>query len=82
MSKKNTIAIVVILIVVAILGVVGYYVLSSNLWSEDGEIEDGHQNLINETKAIEDYEERKEQVNQLLEEKFITQAEADEILGK
>ena len=83
MSKKNTIAIIVILIVVAILGVIGYYVLSSNLWTEDGKIvQDGHANMIEKIKNIEDPQDKENTVKIFLEGNAITQAEADEILGK
>ena len=82
MSKKTTIAIIVILIVASILGVAGYYILSTNLWTADGRIEDGHAEAINHLKNIEDSQEKENQVNFFLNSNKITQEDADEILGK
>lgn len=82
MSKKTTIAIVVILIVIAILGIIGYYVLSTNLWTADGKVEDGKAELIEHIKNMEDQKGKEESVQMLLDDNKITQKEADEILGK
>ena len=82
MSKKTTIAIMVILIVIALLGVAGYYILSTNLWTEDGKIEDGKTEIIEHIRNMEDPKAKEESVQLLLDSNKITQKEADEILGK
>lgn len=83
MSKKTTISIVVILIVTAILGVIGYYILTTNLWTVDGKVaSDGHAEMIEHLKNIEDPQEQENAVKTFLEGNAITQEEADEILGK
>lgn len=83
MSKKTTITIIVILTAVAVLGVLGYYVLSTNMWTTDGNVAtDGHTEMIEDLKNIEDPQKKEDKVNFFLNSNAITQEEADEILGK
>lgn len=79
MKNKKEIAILVIIIAIAIIGVVGYKISTSYLWSPDGKAEDGKAELIQHIKSIEDPEERKEQVDFMLESNIITQAEANDL---
>lgn len=82
MSKKNTIAIIVILAVIVILGLIGYNILSNNLWTENGKVEDGHADTIEHLNNLENPQEKEKQVNFFLNANVITQKEADEILGR
>lgn len=75
-NKKLLIIIVsVILLLAIILGV--YKVYTSALFNEDGKISDGHSQLIEHLKSIEDKEERKKQIDFSIQSNIITQQEAD-----
>lgn len=75
-NKKLLIIIVsVILLLAIILGV--YKVYTSVLFNEDGKISDGHSQLIEHLKSIEDKEERKKQIDFSIQSNIITQQEAD-----
>lgn len=53
--------------------------LGTFLFTLDGTVTDGHQDLINHLKQIEDKEERKKQIDFSLEQNIISQEEADSL---
>lgn len=75
---KNKKALIILLIVLILLAVIlgGYKIATSYLFNEDGTISDGHADLIEHLKSVEDTEERKRQIDFSLEQNIITQEEA------
>lgn len=80
-NKKVAIIFIIIVIIVAILAGI-YQVMSSSLFTEDGKIEDGHKEIVEDIKSIEDYDEKKEIVNFFRESNKINEQDAKEILGE
>lgn len=80
-NKKVAIIFIIIVIIVAILAGI-YQVMSSDLFTEDGKIEDGHKEIVEDIKSIEDYDEKKEIVNFFRESNKINEQDAKEILGE
>ena len=80
-DKKNVIIVITIIIIVAI-GFGIFKISTSYLFNENGKIEDGHTQLINHIKSIEDEAERKNQINYRLSQNLINQAEANELYKK
>ena len=75
-NKKVLIIIIVVIVLLAvILGV--YKARTSFLFNEEGKIEDGHSQLIEHLKSIEDEEERRKQIDFSLQSNIITQKEAN-----
>lgn len=79
-NKKVLIIILVVLVALAI----GYGIFRAKfndnyLYNPDGNITDGHTELIEHLKSVEDPEERKKQVDFSLEHNIITQEEADKL---
>lgn len=79
-NKKVLIIILVVLVALAI----GYGIFRAKfndnyLYNPDGSITDGHTELIEHLKSVEDPEERKKQVDFSLEHNIITQEEADKL---
>lgn len=79
MKNKKIIVISIIIIAIVALGFGIYKIYDSYLFNEDGTVVDGHKDLIEHLKSIEDKEERKKQVDFSLEQNIITQSEANEI---
>ena len=79
MKNKKIIVISIIIIAIVALGFGIYKIYDSYLFNEDGTVVDGHKELIEHLKSIEDKEERKKQVDFSLEQNIITQNEANEI---
>jgi len=77
-NKKILIIAIIIIIISAILFGV-YKIYDSYLFNLDGSIVDGHKELIERIKKIEDKEERKNIIDISLEKNFITQEEANEL---
>jgi len=70
--------------IIIIICAVGFGILKARynpnyLYNQDGTIVDGHQELIEHLKSIEDAEERKKQVDFSLEQNIITPEEANEL---
>lgn len=77
-NKKNLIIAIGVIIILAIaFGVFKIY--DSYIFNEDGTLSDGHTELIEHLKNIEDEEERKKQIDFSLESNIITQEEANEL---
>lgn len=77
-NKKVLIIVVVIIIVLAvIMGIIKIY--NSYLFSQDGTISDGHDELIEHLQNIDDEAERKNQIDYSVEQNIITQEEANEL---
>lgn len=77
-KKFLIIGIIVIIVLAIIIGVgVSKSKLEDNLFNQDGTVVDGHKELIDHLKSIEDGEERKKQVDFSLQQNIITQEEAD-----
>lgn len=78
---KNKKVIILVLVIVMILAVIfGFYIATHNknyLYNQDGTIYDGHKDLINRLKEIENDEERKNMIDSAVEQNFITQQEAN-----
>ncbi len=75
--KKLIISILIIIICAIAYGVHGVY--ESHLFNEDGTIHDGHAELINTLKNIENDEERKKQIDFFIENNVISKKEANEL---
>lgn len=75
--KKLIIAILIIIICAIAYGVYGVY--ESYLFNEEGTIYDGHADLINALKNVENNEERKKQIDFSLESNIISEKEANEL---
>lgn len=80
-NKKVAIIFIIIVIIVAILAGI-YKVMSSYLFTEDWKIEDGHKELVEKIKNIEDYDTKKKQANFFRESNKINEQDAKEILGE
>ena len=77
-NKKILIISVIILILLAIiLGI--YKVRTSYMYNEDGTLSDAHTELIEHLKELENDEERRNKIDFCVEEKLITQEEANEL---
>ena len=77
-NKKLFIIIALIIVVLAIiLGALKFSGLF--LFNEDGTIADGHAELIERLKSVEDKDERKRQIDFSLQSNIITQEEANEL---
>lgn len=77
MNKK---ILYIVLIVVIIAGVCfGIYKISSSIIFENGKPTDGHNELINPIKSIDNTEERKNQIDFFVEQNAITLKEANEL---
>lgn len=79
MKNKKIIIIAIIIVIVTAIVFGVYKIYDSYLFNEDGTVADGHKDLIDHLKSIEDKEERKKQVDFSLEQNIITQKEANEI---
>jgi len=77
-NKKILIVAIIIIIISAILFGI-YKIYDSYLFSSDGSIIDGHKELIERIKKIEDKEEKENIIDISLEKNFITQEEANEL---
>lgn len=77
MKVKKVVIVAAIILIICAIGFGIYTVLHSYLFNEDGTISDGHADLINALKNVEDTEERKRQVDFFLESNLITQKEAN-----
>jgi len=80
--KNKKFIIIFIVIVIAVAVVFGIFMATHNpnyLYNEDGKIEDGHEELIEHLKEIEDTEERKKQIDFSLEQNIITKEEAEKL---
>jgi len=76
--------IIIIALIILVICAVGFGILKARynpnyLYNQDGTIVDGHQELIEHLKSIEDAEERKKQVDFSLEQNIITPEEANEL---
>lgn len=76
-NKRIIVAVIVILICAVAFGI--YKVYDSYLFNQDGTIVDGHKELIEHLKNIEDEEERKKQIDFSIEQNIITKEEANEL---
>lgn len=74
-KKLLIISVIVIILVAIIFGV--YKIYSLYLFNQDGIITDGHQELIEHLKNIENKDERKNQINFSVEYNLISQEEAN-----
>ncbi len=79
MKNKKLLILALIVVIILALGFGVYHMYTSYLFSEDGTIVDGHKDLIEHLKGIEDKEERKKQIDFSLESNIITQEEADQL---
>ena len=80
MKNKKVLIIAIIFIIICVIGIGTYTVLTSYLFNEDGTIaSDGHVDLINHLKSIEDKDERKNAIDFSVENNLISQEEANEI---
>ncbi len=83
MKSKKFFIIGAIIIIIVVGAVVGYHIIQVNLgnflFSQSGEIVDGHKDLMEHLKNIEDKEERKKQIDFSLQQNIITQEEANEL---
>ena len=77
-NKKNIIIVITIIVVIAI-GFGIFKISTSYLFNENGKIEDGHSQLINHIKSIENDSERKSQIEFSLRQNLINQTEANEL---
>lgn len=78
-KKIIIIALVIVLVCAIAFGVYKATHSENYLYNQDGTISDGHADLINHLKGIEDKEERKKQVDFSLESNIITQEEANQL---
>lgn len=78
---KNKKLLIIAIIIIIILGVIFgiYKIRTSYLYNEDGTLSDGHAQLMETLRKVEDKEERKKQVDYALEQNLITQKDADEL---
>lgn len=78
MKNKKIILALIVIIIVAI--VCGAWIATHNpnyLYNEDGTISDGHKELIEHLKGVEDAEERKKQIDFSIDSNLITEQEAE-----
>lgn len=82
-NKKLTIMFLIIVIIVATLTGI-YKIMNSYMVKENSEkkIIDGENKLINHIETVEDNQKREQQIELLLENNYITEDEAREILKK
>ena len=79
-NKKVIIILFIALVICAI--IFGVFKATHNpnyLYNEDGTISDGHKDLIEHLKNVENDAERKKQIDFSLEQNIITQEEANEL---
>lgn len=79
MKNKKIIVISIIIVVIIAIGFGIYKIFDSYMFNEEGTVVDGHKDLIEHLKSIEDKDERKKQVDFSLEQNIITQSEANEL---
>lgn len=80
MEKKKKITIILLIVIIIIAIVLGTYkVCSVYLFKLDNTIGDGKNQVIERIKAVEDFEERKKQIDFSVQQNIITQQEADEL---
>ena len=79
MKNKKALIIAIVLVIICAIGYGFRVVRRSYLFNEDGTISDGHTDLINALKNVENDEERKRQVDFSVESNLITQKEANEL---
>lgn len=79
MKNKKILIIAIIIISICAVGFGIYKVYDSYLFDQDGKIVDGHKELIEHLKSIEDEEERKKQIDFSIEQNIITKEEANEL---
>ncbi len=83
MKSKKFFIIGAIIIIIGVGIIIGYNIIRINLgnflFSQSGEIVDGHKDLMEHLKNIEDKEERKKQIDFSLQQNMITQEEANEL---
>lgn len=81
MKNKKIIIIALIILLVCAVGFGIYKATHSEdyLYNQDGTISDGHSDLLEHLREIEDKEERKKQVDFSLQSNMITQEEANEL---
>lgn len=80
--KNKKFIIILVIVIIAVATAFGVFMATHNpnyLYSEDGKIEDGHKELIDHLKEIDDTEERKKQIDFSLEQNIITKKEAEEL---
>lgn len=78
---KNKKILLIVIGIIILLGIIfgAYKIYNSYIFNEDGTLSNGHTELIEHLKGIEDKEERKKQVDFSLESNIITQDEADKL---
>lgn len=79
MKNKRILIIAICIIIICAIGYGVYGVYKSYLFNENGTISDGHADLINALKKVENNEERKKQIDFSLEYNLITEKEANEL---
>ena len=79
MDNKKSIIVVITIIVVIAIGFGIFKILISYIFNENHKAEDGHSQLINHIKNIENNGERKNQVDYSLSKNLINQTEANEL---
>lgn len=81
--KNKRFLIIAILAIIIIAIIIGFNVTNKKvgdfLFSTDGTVVDGHKDLINHLKNIEDTEERKKEIDYSLSQNIITQEEANNL---
>lgn len=77
-NKKMLIIAIICIIILAIFFAI-LKIRNSYLFNEDGTLSDGHTELIQHLKDIEDKEKRKNQIDFSLESNIITQEEANQL---
>lgn len=79
--KSKKIIIVLIIVVICAIGFGIFKVMHNEdyLYNQDGTISDGHKDLIESIKKVENKEDRKQKIDFALESNIITQEEANEL---
>lgn len=78
-KKIGVIAIIILIVCVVAWGIFKAKYSPDYLYNQDGTISDGHQDLIQHLKDIENDEERKNQIDFSLEQNLISQEEANDL---
>lgn len=78
-NKKMLIIAIIIIIIILAIGFGICKIHNDYMFNEDGTLSDGHTELLQHLRNIEDKEERKKQVDFSLESNIITQEEAKEL---
>lgn len=79
MKNKKVLIFGIIVIILVGVGFCVVNILSSNLFNKDGSIVDGHKELIQHLRSIENQTEKSEQINYCINQNLITQNEADKL---